>query len=107
MLRLFLTCPFVSLEEISNTMKLKIKFEMVNIGNEIIAVPVADNSDLIKGVFRLNKEGKEIIDLLSEGATEIQIVDQLAKKYCNDRDSLQHYTHNVINTLKQYKVLED
>lgn len=88
-------------------MKLKYTFENVDMGTEIISVPVGEGANNVHGVVKLNKEGKEILELLREDITEQQIVNKLTAKYENDRATLENWVAKVIETLKNANLLED
>ncbi len=88
-------------------MKLKYSFETVDMGDEIIAVPVGDGAQKIHGILKLNKEGLELYELLKKETTEESIVETLAAKYENDRDSLISYVHNFIETLRNSGMIEE
>ena len=45
-------------------MKLKNTFESVDMGNEIIMVPVGKSAEQVQGVLKLNAEGLEIMNML-------------------------------------------
>lgn len=87
-------------------MKLKYSFEDVDMGDEIISVPVGENSDQVQGVLKLNVGGREILNLLVEDTTEEEVVESLALKYENDREQLAQYVHNVISKLQKAGLLE-
>ena len=87
-------------------MKLKYSFEYVDMGDEIIAVPVGPNADQVHGVIRLNKEGQEIVELLKDGLNHEQIIERLAEKYDNDRQSLTDWITNALETLHQAGLVE-
>ena len=80
-------------------MKLKYTFEMVDMGEEIICVPVGEGADQVHGVLKLNAEGREILDFLKEETTEKAIVDALAAKYENERAILVGYVRTVLDSL--------
>lgn len=88
-------------------MKLRYVFENVDMGNEIISVPVGDGANNVHGVIKLNKEGKEILELLKEDITEQQIVKKLTEKYENDSATLEKWVSNVIKTLRAANLLEE
>ena len=88
-------------------MKLRYVFENVDMGNEIISVPVGDGANNVHGVNKLNKEGKEILELLKEDITEQQIVKKLTEKYENDSATLEKWVSNVIKTLRAANLLEE
>ena len=86
-------------------MKLKYSFEIVDMGNEIIAVPVGNNADQIKGVIKLNKEGLEIFNLLKVDSSEDSIIHDLIGKYENAPESIANYVHGFVTYLKQQGLL--
>ena len=88
-------------------MKLKYTFDSVDMGEEIIAVPVGEGSIPVHGVLKLNKEGCEILDLLKTDTTEEQIVSALTAKYENERDQLAGYVHGVVETLQNANLLDE
>jgi len=87
-------------------MRIKCDFEIVNMGDESIAVPVGSTAKEIQGVLKLNKEGEEILKLLCEGNNEEAIVELLAQKYENDRLSLSQYVSKVVHVLEEATILE-
>ena len=87
-------------------MRLKYRFELVGIGENIIAVPIGDGTEHIQGIVKLNKAGLEIFELLNDDISEEQIVKHLLTKYDNNYEALRDYTRNVINTLNKYDLLE-
>ena len=81
-------------------MKLITDFEIVDMIDENIAVPVGTGSEKIHGVLKLNKSGAEILDCLTKGMTEGEIVETLSQKYDNDYASLENDVHDIIESLK-------
>lgn len=88
-------------------MKLKYTFEAVDMGDEIICVPVGEGAAEVQGVLKLNREGREILDLLKEETTEEAIVSVLAAKYENDRAILADYVRDVLDRLHDAGLLAD
>lgn len=88
-------------------MRLKYNIEMVDMGDEIIGVPIGEGAQEIHGVLKLNKEGLEIINLLNEKTDEESIVSYLSTKYENDRKTLEKYVRDTINTLRKEGLVED
>lgn len=87
-------------------MKLKYEFEAMDMGDEIIAVPVGDNASELHGVIKLNKEGFEIFEMIKEGKSEEEIVAALTKKYDNDVQQLTENVRKTINTLQESGIIE-
>lgn len=88
-------------------MKLRYAFESIDMGDEIIAVPVGKDAHNLKGVLKLNKEGFDIIDLLKKETSEEEIIDQLSHKYNTEHSIVQKYVHNVIEYLRSVEALEE
>lgn len=88
-------------------MKLIGSFEVVELDDEIVYVPVGDRADKVHGVLRLNKEGLEIIKHMESEVSEEYIVDVLEAKYENERSELAEYVHDVITTLREAGLIEE
>ena len=88
-------------------MKLKYELETVNMGEEIVAVPVGRESYRMNGVLKLNREGKEILELLKDETTEEAVVDALAARYENKREELAGYVHSAIRVFRENGLLEE
>ena len=88
-------------------MKLKYTFEAVDMGDEIIFVPVGAGAAEVSGVLKLNAEGQEIADMLKVDTTPEKTVDALAAKYENDRATLAKYVSGVVAQLRDAGLLEE
>ena len=55
-------------------MKLKGTFEPVDMGDEIVMVPVGNNTGKVQGIIKLDPAGKEILDLLTAYDNEDEVV---------------------------------
>ena len=69
-------------------MKLKYRFENVEMDDEIVCVPVGNGANSVQGVLKTNHEGKEVLDLLQEETTEEAVVNALHTKYSNELDDI-------------------
>lgn len=88
-------------------MKLSFTFEMVDMGDEIIAVPVGPQAEKLHGIVKLNKSGKEILELLSTERTENEIIDALAARYEDERSILSGYVRSLIEALRKDGLIEE
>lgn len=88
-------------------MKLGCSFEFVDMGEEIIAVPVGENANLVRGVLKLNKEGKEIIELLQSNISREQIVNTLSEQYTTDKNVLLAYVNETIKAIRDAGLLSE
>lgn len=87
-------------------MKIKYKFESVNMGDEIIMVPVGENAKQVQGVIKANEAGNRIIQLLMQGMDENEVVDSLEKECDNDRATIEGYVCSVITVLQENHLVE-
>ena len=88
-------------------MKLKYRFEIVDMGDETVFVPVGKNAKEVHGVLKLNSSGKEIVSLLVNDTTEESIVNMLTEKYGNEHEELVSYVHNTIAYLRKAGLIEE
>ena len=88
-------------------MKLKCTFEFVEMGDEIVAVPVGEGAAQIHGILKVNAQGQEIMRLLTQETTEEQMVNSLTAKYENDRALLESYVRVVLDNLRDANLLSE
>lgn len=88
-------------------MKLKYTFELVDMGDEIIAVPVDDSAAELKGVIKVNKAAGEIMELLENDTTPEAVAEALAAKYDNSREEMALIVETAIKNLREMGVLEE
>lgn len=88
-------------------MKLKYAFDAVNMGDEIVSVPVGKGADQIHGIVKMNKSGQEIMDLLKEDTTVEKIVDILSERYDNDRENLKSDVLRIVDALRNAGIIEE
>ena len=88
-------------------MKLKFNFESVDMGDEIIFVPVDEGAAQVQGVLKMNNEGLEIVELLKQEITGDMIVQKLAEKYDNNREILADYVAKVLRNLRAADLLDE
>ncbi len=88
-------------------MKLKGTFEPVDMGDEIVMVPVGNNNGKVQGIIRLDLAGKEILDLLTAYDNEDEVVRVLSEKYENDAETLKAYVGKVAAMLRDNSLIEE
>lgn len=69
-------------------MRLKCDFEVMELNEEKIAVPVGDNASTFHGVVKLNDTAAFILNLLKEETSEESIIDALASEYDAPREKI-------------------
>ena len=85
---------------------MKYSFESVDMGEEFILVPVGSAAQEIHGVIRANEAGNSILQMLLQGMDEEAVVNSLAEKYENDRETLAGYVRSVIRVLEENHFVE-
>lgn len=89
-------------------MKLKYEIEFMELGDEIVAVPISENLDEQRSIIKVNETAKMILQLLSEDNTIENILKQLSEKYSGTSYSeIKEYVEEYIETLKCYGLLID
>ena len=88
------------------TLKLKYNFEMMEIDDQQMAVPVGDGADEFHGILKLNKSAAAIFNLLKDETTEEAIIEKLLESYDATEDELKVYVHNYIQELKDSGFIE-
>ncbi len=86
-------------------MKLKYTFEMMEIDDQLMAVPVGDGADEFHGILKLNASAASIFELLKEEKSEEEIVEALKEEY-EDSKELTSYVHEYLGQLKEEGFLE-
>lgn len=76
-------------------MKLKYEFVIMDMGDEISAVPVGDNT--FPGILKLNKIGAEILEQLKEETTPEKVHRYLKEQYPDSTD--QEIGENLVKFL--------
>ncbi len=70
-------------------MHLKCDFEVMELNEEKIAVPVGENAAAFNGVIKLNDTAVSILNLLKKETSAEAIVDALLAEYDADRDTVE------------------
>ena len=87
-------------------MKLKYEMEMVEIGEEITAVPLGCDKEF-SGIVQMNSSAASIIKLLEKETDEDTIVAQLKKEYDADEEILRRNVHAVVEKLRAKGLLAE
>ena len=87
-------------------MRLKYEFETVDLGDEVVAVPVGDNASEVQGVIKLNSTGADIFNLLKNETTEEAIIQTLTEKYDDGQETIARYVHKVLKSLYKNGIID-
>ena len=86
-------------------MKLKCKYSITEVVDEIIAVPV-DSDSRFNGVITINETMKDIMELLSEDITEEELVREMLNRYKNvTPEEMETAIHELCCNLKNEGIL--
>ena len=87
-------------------MKLKYEFEVMEIGDSPVAVPVGVDS--FHGVIHLNESARAIFELLGEETTPEAIVETLSKKYTEStKEEIAGFVTRYIEKLREAGLLAE
>ncbi len=87
-------------------MKLKYDFEIMDMGDQVMAVPVGDNAHELHGVIRLNETGAELLKMIQAGMSEDQMVETLGKKYETAESEIRAFVTEFVANFKEAGLFE-
>lgn len=88
-------------------MRLKYEIECVDMGEEIIIVPIGKGADQIRGVIKTNKEGMKILNILKNDTSVDGIITQLTQEYTTDSELIEKYVNEFVRQLNAMNFLEE
>lgn len=81
-------------------MKLKYDLQMMEVDDQIVAVPVGDKASEFHAIINLNKESQQIIELIKQSNTPEEVHEKLCKLYPeDDRNELGQQLCDFLNQL--------
>ena len=99
-------CLFLIENEDNIRMKTKWTFEIMELDEELVAVPVGGESENFHGVLKINETAADILRLLEKDTTESLIVDTLQTQYDGDHEQIKKYVHEYIELLMKEGIVE-
>ena len=88
-------------------MRIKYCFEIMDLDDGKVAVPIGGNEDPFYGVLKINETAARILELMREDTTEERIVEELMQQYEGERTQITSYVHAFIETLNTEGLLEE
>lgn len=88
-------------------MKLKYEFEMMELDDSTIAVPVGCGVQDFRAAIRLNTSAAEIFGLLKDDTTEEEIVSELIKRHGDNAKEVAELVREFIEKLKESQLLNE
>jgi hypothetical protein len=86
-------------------MKAKYTFEIMEIDDQMMAVPVGEEADELHGILKLNESAAAILELLKEETSEEEIVQKLLEKYESSEEEMKNYVHDYLAELEKAGLL--
>lgn len=80
-------------------MKTKFSFEVMNLDDGLVAVPVGEGASEFHGVLKVNETAVSILKLMEKDITEEAIVEELLKEYDGEKEQMKVYVHEFIQKL--------
>ena len=87
-------------------MKLKYTFTVMELDDQIMAIPIGEGADELHGVVKLNDTAAAIFNKLSEETSEDEIVKSLLEEYDISEDELKNFVHEYVSELSEAGLLE-
>ncbi len=89
------------------TMKIKYEFEIIDMGDEIVAVPVGESVDAFHGMLRLNADAAEMLRLIITHDTPDQVLEELCRSHPQEaRKDLGQALCDYLNQLVREGILQ-
>ncbi len=87
-------------------MKAKFNFEIMDLDDEMVAVPVGDGAEQFHGVLKVNETAVAILKLLAQDTDEGKVVDAILQEYEGDKAGIAGYVHEFVEKLKAEGIVE-
>ena len=87
-------------------MKAKFSFEIINLDDSIVAVPVGGDGQQFDGVLKVNEIASAILKLLEKETTEEQIIENIMHEYDGNADEIRKHVHDFLEYLNTEGVIE-
>ena len=80
-------------------MKSKYQFEIMDLEDGLVAVPVGSNGQQFHGILKVNETATSILKLLEHDTSEEAITNSLIKEYTGDHEEIAMYVHAFLEML--------
>ena len=88
-------------------MKLLYDFEIMDLGEEFVAVPVGEGAGKFHGMMRMNKDAAEMLQLIRENDKPEDVLAELMRRYPDlEKDDVGWDLCNFLNRLIAEKLLD-
>lgn len=88
-------------------MRLKYELTFVEIGDDVMAVPVGSGADEFHGVIKVNRTAREILELIQNGNPgSDEVINSMTEKYPgDDPDTINNAVNEYIDKLNKAGLL--
>ena len=87
-------------------MKAKYSFEIMDLDDEQVAVPVGDGADKFHGILKVNETAVALLKLLEQDTDEEKIVDAILQEYKGEKEQIAGYVHEFVEKLISEGIVE-
>ena len=87
-------------------LKTKYVFEIMDLEDGLVAVPVGDAAERFSGVLKVNDTAAAILKLLERDTTENRIVDMILREYEGDKMQIAEFVHEFVEQLRVEGIME-
>ena len=87
-------------------MKAKFMFEIMDLDDGLVAVPVGSDAHQFNGVLKVNETAAAILKLLEKETSEDEIVNELLKEYTGEPEQIHTFVSEYLEKLKTEGVVE-
>lgn len=87
-------------------MKSKYQFEVMELDDGQVAVPVGEGAEHFHGVLKVNESAVAILKLLENETTEEEITENLLKEYEGNKNDIINYVREFVEKLKNEGIVE-
>ncbi len=87
-------------------MKTKYSFEIMELDDGFVAVPVGEGANQFRGVLKVNETAAAILKHLATDITEEAITEKLLRDYSGEKEDIAGYVHEYIEKLTAEGILE-
>lgn len=84
---------------------MKYSFEVVELDDTLVAIPVGNHSGDFHGIIKLNETAAFIFNLLNEEITEEQLIRALSKEYGVSLETLKKDVHSYLKEFNEHGIL--
>ena len=87
-------------------MKLKYNFELMDLDDHFVAVPIGEGEEGFHGVVKLNGSAASIFKLLQNDTNVEAVVDALGREYDASEETLENAVESCVSALMEKELLD-